>query len=215
VITEAKIEFQNYQKLVDRIRKLTKLIEILSKQNNDLKNKLNPINQNPSISSGNDGTQELKTELKRLKKENKLLKEKEYLIKTKIDRLAVKLDKINIWFILLNFISFIFSNAIIKMEKQSTKVNILGSEYALKSDSDPQYIQELAVYVDHKMKKLLNETQVKSQLKIAVLTSVNISDELFRLKKKYDNLIKEIESTSGEITESLDNFLSQYSHILK
>jgi cell division protein ZapA len=101
------------------------------------------------------------------------------------------------------------------MEKQSTKVNILGSEYALKSDSDPQYIQELAVYVDHKMKKLLNETQVKSQLKIAVLTSVNISDELFRLKKKYDNLIKEIESTSGEITESLDNFLNQYSHILK
>ena len=101
------------------------------------------------------------------------------------------------------------------MEKQSIKVNILGTEYAFKSDSDPGYIHDIASYVDQKMRKLLESSQVKSQLKIAVLTAVNISDELFRLKSKYEKLIKEIESTSGEITENLDNFLNQYSDITK
>ena len=101
------------------------------------------------------------------------------------------------------------------MEKTSTKVNILGNEYVLKSESDPQYIQELADYVDQKMQKLGNGTQVKSQLKISVLTAINITDELFRLKQRHEKLVKEIETTSEEITENLDNFLDQHSALLK
>jgi cell division protein ZapA len=101
------------------------------------------------------------------------------------------------------------------MEKISVKVNILGSEYALKSDADPRYIKEIAEFVDQKMRKLSDGTNIKSQLKIAVLTAVNIGDELFRLKTKYEKLIKEIELTSGEITENLDNFIEQYSDYLK
>ena len=40
------------------------------------------------------------------------------------------------------------------MEKRSIKVNIWGNEYALKSDVNPQYLQEIADYVDQKMRKL-------------------------------------------------------------
>ncbi len=94
-------------------------------------------------------------------------------------------------------------------------VNIGGLEYALKSDADPQYIQELAAYIDQKMKKLGAGSQVKSQIKIAVLTALNIADELFRLKRKHDQLINDIEITSEEITENLDNYLNQYSDLLK
>ncbi|MBN2365952.1 MAG: cell division protein ZapA [Calditrichaeota bacterium] len=91
----------------------------------------------------------------------------------------------------------------------------MGAEYALKSDVDPEYVQELATYVDQKMHKLEQSSQVHSALKIAVLTAVNISDELFRLKRKYDQLVEEIESKSQEITENLDTFLNQYSDFLK
>ena len=101
------------------------------------------------------------------------------------------------------------------MEKNSIKVTIMGTEYALKSDADPQYIQEIASYVDQKIQKLVEGTQLTSQLKIAVLTAVNICDELFRLKRKHDKLVKEIESTSEEITENLDNYLNQFSDLLK
>jgi len=101
------------------------------------------------------------------------------------------------------------------MEKNSVKVNILGSEYALKSDADPEYISDLASYVDQKMQKLQQGSSTHAPLKIAVLTAVNISDELFRLKRKYEKLVKEIESASEEITENLDNFLNQYSNLVK
>ena len=100
------------------------------------------------------------------------------------------------------------------MEKNSVKVNILGSEYALKSDADPEYVSDLASYVDQKMEKLQQGSSIHVPLKIAVLTAVNISDELFRLKRKHEKLVKEIESASEEITENLDNFLNQYSDLL-
>jgi cell division protein ZapA len=101
------------------------------------------------------------------------------------------------------------------MEKSSIKVTIMGSEYALKSEVDSEYVQELAAYVDQKMRKLADGSPVHAPLKIAVLTAVNISDELFRLKRKYDQMVKEIESTSQEITENVDTFLNQYSDYLK
>jgi cell division protein ZapA len=101
------------------------------------------------------------------------------------------------------------------MEKKTIKVNIWGIEYGLKSDADPQYIQELAAYVDQKMRKLSEGTVVKSQLKIAVLAALNIADELFRLKLKHEKLIKEIEQTSDELTENLESYLDQYTSLLK
>ncbi len=101
------------------------------------------------------------------------------------------------------------------MERNSVRVNILGSEYALKSEADPQYVIELASFVDQKMQKLQKGASIHAPLKIAVLTAVNISDELFRLKRKYEKLVKEIESASEEITENLDNFLNQYSDLVK
>ncbi|GAB4362773.1 MAG: hypothetical protein Kow0042_00050 [Calditrichia bacterium] len=101
------------------------------------------------------------------------------------------------------------------MEKHSIKVNIGGNDYALKSDADPRYIQQLASYVDEKMNRLGESVNVKSQLKIAVLAALNIADEYFRLKGKHEKLVKEIESTSEEITENLDSYLNQYSQLIK
>lgn len=99
------------------------------------------------------------------------------------------------------------------MERRSIKVNIWGSEYALKSDADPQYLQELALFVDKRLQKLGEGATVNSQLKIAVLTALNIADELFRLKEKHEKLVNEIEKTSDQITENLDNYLNRFSSL--
>ncbi len=101
------------------------------------------------------------------------------------------------------------------MEKKSVRVNIWGIEYALKSEAEPQYLQELASFVDNKMRQLGENVKVNSQLKIAVLTALNIADELFRLRKKYEKLVEEIETTSDQISENLDSYLDQYSDLIK
>ena len=101
------------------------------------------------------------------------------------------------------------------MEKKTIKVNIWGIDYALKSDADPQYVQKIAEYVDQKIRKLEESIQVKSQLKISILAALNIADELFRLKRNYEKLLNQVETTSEELTEKLDNYLNQYSDLLK
>ncbi|GAB4331318.1 MAG: hypothetical protein Kow0037_07810 [Calditrichia bacterium] len=101
------------------------------------------------------------------------------------------------------------------MEKKAIKVNIFGFEYALRSDMEPEYLEELASYVDGKMKQLGESVQSKSQQKIAVLAALNIADEYFRLKRKHEKLVKEIEATSEKITENLDEYLSHYSQLIK
>ena len=101
------------------------------------------------------------------------------------------------------------------MEKHSIRVNIGGLEYALRSNADPQHVQAVAEYVDKKMRQLSENSSVKSQLKIAVLTALNIADEYFRLKARHENLLREIESTSEEITENLDRYLDQFPDLVK
>ena len=101
------------------------------------------------------------------------------------------------------------------METNSIKVKIGGTEYALRSDSDPDYLKELAEFIDNRMRNFEGTANLKSPVKIAVLTALNIADDYFRLKKKHEKLVNEIESTSEEIAENLDNYLNHYSVYLK
>jgi cell division protein ZapA len=99
------------------------------------------------------------------------------------------------------------------MEKKSIKVQIFGMDYSLKSDKDPEYIKQVAEFVDEKIQKLSTNTNVKSQTKIAVLVALNIADELFQLKKHYENSLKvfeTIELSSKELCDSVDDHLNQF-----
>jgi cell division protein ZapA len=99
------------------------------------------------------------------------------------------------------------------MEKKSIKVQIFGMDYSLKSDKDPEYIKQVAEFVDEKIQKLSTNTNVKSQTKIAVLVALNIADELFQLKKHYENSLKvfeNIELNSKELCDSVDDHLNQF-----
>ena len=58
-------------------------------------------------------------------------------------------------------------------------VDIHGQRYAVRSDLDPAYISELAMYVDEKMQLASSEVQSGESMKVAVLAALNIADELF------------------------------------
>ncbi len=67
---------------------------------------------------------------------------------------------------------------------QSVKVNIFGSEYAIRGDANDVYIQTLAKYVDEKMKDIAQSTHLTSPLKISILAGINLADEVYRLRKQ-------------------------------
>lgn len=61
-------------------------------------------------------------------------------------------------------------------------VEIQGQRYPIKTTLDPKYVQDLATYVDRKMGLATNASPSSDTLGLAVLTALNIADELFRIQ---------------------------------
>lgn len=60
-------------------------------------------------------------------------------------------------------------------------VEIYGEHYKLKGEASPEYMTRLARYVDQTMYKVMQRNPRLSVHKAAVLSAINITDELMRL----------------------------------
>ena len=87
------------------------------------------------------------------------------------------------------------------------KVDIFGNEYIIKGDVAPDYIKEIAGYVNGKMHEISGGFANVSPLKAAVLTALNIADELQQLKgesaEKKEELARRVGGLIGMIDEAL------------
>ncbi len=61
-------------------------------------------------------------------------------------------------------------------------VHIHGQQYAIRSELDPQYVGELAAYVDEKVRLASREIASADVMRVAVIAALNIADELFRAR---------------------------------
>jgi len=93
-------------------------------------------------------------------------------------------------------------------EPDTLSVTIFGSEYKIKG-ADPEYIGEVAAYVDAKMRELERRLTSGSPAKIAVLTSLNIADELFRERKERERLITDLKGKARTLGSALDASLRE------
>src|SRR6188508_1490360 len=65
---------------------------------------------------------------------------------------------------------------------QVVHVQIHGLQYAIRSDLDPQYIGELAAFLDERMRLAAQELGTVDPLKVSVVAAMNIVDDLFRAR---------------------------------
>ena len=90
-------------------------------------------------------------------------------------------------------------------KKQSVKVNIFGEDYPIKGDADAGYIQEVAGYVDQKMKEVCERMSNKLPLRVAVLAAMSITDELFKERTDKEQKLLGIEERSQSLLEQLES----------
>ncbi len=64
------------------------------------------------------------------------------------------------------------------------KVQIFGQTYSIRGELDEEYVQELAAYVDEKMRTLAEATATVDTQKAAVLAALAIADELHGSRKE-------------------------------
>jgi cell division protein ZapA len=83
-------------------------------------------------------------------------------------------------------------------------VEIHGQQYPIRSGLDPQYVAELAAYVDEKMRLASRETTAGDTLKLAVLAALNIADEYFRMVDQEREHHQKVAHRAGELEKMLD-----------
>jgi cell division protein ZapA len=91
------------------------------------------------------------------------------------------------------------------IRNDSTMVEIFGQTYNVRGEGDPDYLAELARFVDGRMREVAGQVATIDPVKIAILAALNIADEFSRYRR-------ERESASDawiEKTEELTNRLSK------
>ena len=90
-------------------------------------------------------------------------------------------------------------------QKSLVRVSIFGHEYTVKAPADPEYIKEVAEYVSKRMKEVEKGlASDQSTSRIAILTAMNIADELF--SKKTSSTV-DIEDRIQSLVEYIDESL--------
>jgi cell division protein ZapA len=68
------------------------------------------------------------------------------------------------------------------------KIEIFDQSYNVNAEGNEEYIQELAAYVDAKMREVAEATRMADSLKVAVLAALNIADEMHSLRDRQQQL---------------------------
>ena len=93
------------------------------------------------------------------------------------------------------------------MSTQKIRVNIFGSEYVLKASENQEYISNIAKFVDEKMRLIDKTSTIKSKSKVAILTALNIAEELFQEREYRDRLLEQLNEQSRKLNMSLEDAL--------
>src|SRR6185436_14712088 len=87
------------------------------------------------------------------------------------------------------------------------KVEIYDQAYTVRSDGDPEYLKQLAEYVDQRMREISSGTLTVDSRKVAILAALYIADELHQLRKIHDQADDQLAVRSAECSEMLDRLL--------
>ena len=79
-------------------------------------------------------------------------------------------------------------------------MNICGQEYTLVADESAAYMEKVGALVDERMRQVLEALHV-SQTDAAVLTAVNLADELLKNQAAAENLRRQIKDNLEEVNQ--------------
>jgi cell division protein ZapA len=86
-------------------------------------------------------------------------------------------------------------------------VDIHGQRYPIRSSLAEDYVVRLASYVDEKMRAAADATPTSDSVRLAVLTALNVADELFRCRDAARARSGEIAERAGELERLVDRLL--------
>jgi cell division protein ZapA len=88
--------------------------------------------------------------------------------------------------------------------KRSVTVQIAGARYSLKTDEDERWVKTIAAYIDAKMRDVQKGTRTVDTQAVAVLTALQVAEELFAERRDTRELRKSIREKSQSLLDYLE-----------
>jgi cell division protein ZapA len=92
-----------------------------------------------------------------------------------------------------------------------TEVKIYNRTYNVLSSNDPEYVKELARFVDERMREVSEQTPTVDTMKVAILAALNIADQYFAAKGELRALEEKVSRKGAEMCKILEPFLNSKS----
>ena len=90
-------------------------------------------------------------------------------------------------------------------EEHHITVTIMGRNYTLRAEEDPQYVRMIAAYVDDKIQEIAKVSPRMSTTRLAILAALNVADELHKLERNLNlKSGKETDETVDRILRKLE-----------
>ena len=87
-------------------------------------------------------------------------------------------------------------------------VEVHGQKYPIRTDLDPQYVEELAQFVEARMALALRSSPSSDAVGLAILTALNITDELFRARTALNKNSGSVTARAEELERMVDQALA-------
>ncbi len=90
---------------------------------------------------------------------------------------------------------------------KTIEIEVFGHRFSLQGEGEEAYFHELAEYVDEHMRTLAKQTRTSTPTKLAILTAINVTDQLFRQQRHKDSGESEMERRAELLVEAIDEHL--------
>lgn len=88
--------------------------------------------------------------------------------------------------------------------KKTTEISIMGQKFMIRSESNDDYVQQVASFVDNRINEVMHSTKSVASLNVAILAAMNIADEYFKFKREHEERSSKAERKIKDLIELVD-----------
>ena len=93
-------------------------------------------------------------------------------------------------------------------EPRVVQIEVHGQKYPIRTQLEPQYVEELAAFVEERMRLAANVSPSSDIVGLAILAALNITDEFFRTRSELTGNTGTLVARTEELEKIVDQALA-------
>jgi cell division protein ZapA len=85
------------------------------------------------------------------------------------------------------------------------KISVFNNDYFIKTDAEDEYIQQIATYLEEKVKETSPQVGAIVVPRPFLLATIKIADDYFRLKREFEEFKNRAEERTRRLVEILES----------